>query len=55
MADSSPCYEFAYAVTRFHTLFLIGRSAEVLAVRTGFRVKNRLRDGEYMNVVFEAD
>ena len=55
MAHSSPCYEYAYAVTRFHTLFLIGRSAEVLAVRTGFRVKNRLRDGEYMNVVFEAD
>jgi SAM-dependent methyltransferase len=54
MAHSSPCYEYAYAVTRFHTLFLIGRSADVLAERTGFRVKNRTKDGEYINVIFEA-
>jgi SAM-dependent methyltransferase len=54
MAHSSPCYEYAYTVTRFHTLFLIGRSADVLAERTGFRVKKRTKDGEYINVVFEA-
>jgi SAM-dependent methyltransferase len=54
MAHSSPCYEYAYAVTRFHTLFLVGRSAEVLAERTGFRVKNRIKDGDYINVIFEA-
>jgi SAM-dependent methyltransferase len=53
MAHSSPCYEYAYAFTRFHTLFLIGRSADVLAERTGFRVKHREKDGEYINVVFE--
>ena len=54
MAHSSPCYEYAYAVTRFHTLFLLGRSADALAERIGFRVKNRSKDGEYMNVIFEA-
>ena len=54
MAHSSPCYEYAYAVTRFHTLFLLGRSADALAERTGFRVKTRSKDGEYMNVIFEA-
>jgi SAM-dependent methyltransferase len=53
MAHSSPCYEYAYAVTRFHTLFLVGRSADVLAERTGFRVKHRTKDGEYINVVYE--
>ncbi len=53
MAHSSPCYEYAYAFTRFHTLFLIGRSADVLSERTGFRVKHREKDGEYINVVFE--
>jgi SAM-dependent methyltransferase len=53
MAHSSPCYEYAYAITRFHTLFLMGRSPGTLAHRTGFRVKNRIQDGEYINVVFE--
>jgi len=53
MAHSSPCYEYAYAVTRFHTLFLVGCSADVLAERTGFRVKHRMKEGEYINVVFE--
>ena len=53
MAHSSPCYEYAYAVTRFHTLFLMGRSPEALARRTGFRVKNRIQDEDYINVIFE--
>ena len=54
MAHSSPCYEYAYAFTRFHTLFLLGRSTNVLAARTGFRVSDRTKDGEYINLVFEA-
>jgi SAM-dependent methyltransferase len=52
MAHSSPCYEYAYACTRFHTLFLVGQSAEVLAGRTGFRVSDRRKDGEYINLVY---
>jgi SAM-dependent methyltransferase len=52
MAHSSPCYEYAYSCTRFHTLFLLGRSAEVLAKHTGFQVRDRIRDGEYINVIF---
>jgi SAM-dependent methyltransferase len=52
MAHSSPCYEYAYACTRFHTLFLTGRSAEVLAGRTGFRVSDRRKNGEYINLVY---
>jgi SAM-dependent methyltransferase len=54
MAHSSPCYKYAYAFTRFHTLFLLGRSAHVLAERTGFRVRDRTEDGEYINVIFES-
>ena len=54
MAHSSPCYKYAYAFTRFHTLFLLGRSADVLAERTGFRVADRIENGEYINFVFAA-
>jgi SAM-dependent methyltransferase len=54
MAHSSPCYKYAYAFTRFHTLFLLGRSANVLAERTGFRVIDRIENGEYINLVFAS-
>jgi SAM-dependent methyltransferase len=52
MAHSSPCYEYRYAFTRFHTLFLMGRSPDILAERTGFEVTDRIQEGEYINVVF---
>lgn len=52
MAHSSPCYEKNYTFTRFHTLFLTGRSPQVLAERTGFEVVDDVRDGEYINLVF---
>lgn len=53
MAHSSPCYENNYTFTRFHTLFLIGNSPHVLAERAGFKVIDRIKDGEYINVVFQ--
>ena len=53
MAHSSPCYDYSYAFTRFHTLFLTGRSVEVLAKRTGFEIIDSSRDGEYINYVFK--
>lgn len=53
MAHSSPCYEYRYDFTRFHTVFLTGKSPEVLAERTGFRVADRITDGEQINVVYE--
>jgi len=52
MAHSSPCYEYSYEFTRFHTLFLLGKSPEILAERTGFQVADRVQDGEYINLVF---
>jgi 2-polyprenyl-3-methyl-5-hydroxy-6-metoxy-1,4-benzoquinol methylase len=52
MAHSSPCYEYRYSFTRFHTLFLLGRSPDVLAERTGFKVINRIQEGEYIPYVF---
>lgn len=52
MAHSSPCYEYNYAFTRFHTIFLTGRSPDILAERTGFKVIDRIQDREYINVVF---
>ncbi|HXG99516.1 MAG TPA: class I SAM-dependent methyltransferase [Sphingomicrobium sp.] len=53
MAHSSPCYDYAFSFTRFHSLFLLGRSPEVLANRTGFRVVDRERDGEYINLIYQ--
>jgi hypothetical protein len=53
MAHASPCYRYAYAFTRFHTLFLTGDSPGVLAERTGFRVVDREEEGEFINLVFE--
>lgn len=52
MAHSSPCYDYAYPFTRFHTLFLLGRSPFILAERTGFVAYQAARDGEYINFVF---
>jgi SAM-dependent methyltransferase len=52
MAHSSPCYEYAYPFTRFHTLLLMGKSPDVLAERTGFKVIDRVQEGEYINLVF---
>ena len=43
MAHSSPCYEYSYPFTRFHTLFLLGRSADVLAHRAGFQLVDRIQ------------
>lgn len=53
MAHSTACYEYLYEYSRFHVVFLLGRSADVLAERTGFRLVSRVNDGEYMNRVFE--
>lgn len=41
MAHASPCYEYCYAYTRFHTYFPIGRSAETLARQSGFKLVER--------------
>jgi SAM-dependent methyltransferase len=53
MAHSSPCYEYRYAYSRFHTLFLLGKSPHVLAERTGFKVIDSLYDGDYITYRFE--
>lgn len=53
MAHSSACFEYRYEFSRFHTVFLLGKSPEILAERTGFKVIDRVREGEYINYVFE--
>jgi SAM-dependent methyltransferase len=53
MAHASPCYDYCFAFTRFHSVFLLGRSPFVLAERTGFKVVDSERDGEYINYVFQ--
>lgn len=53
MAHASPCYDYCFAFTRFHSVFLLGKSPHVLAERTGFTVVDSERDGEYINYVFQ--
>jgi 2-polyprenyl-3-methyl-5-hydroxy-6-metoxy-1,4-benzoquinol methylase len=53
MAHASPCYDYCYAYTRFHSVFLLGRAPFILAERTGFTVVDSERDGEYINYVFQ--
>jgi Methyltransferase domain len=54
MAHATPCYRYAYEYTRFHVLFLTGRSPHVLAARSGFRLTGREEDGEFINCIFET-
>ena len=53
MAHASPCYRYTYEFSRFHVIFLLGNSAQVLAERTGFRLVHREEDGEFINCIFE--
>lgn len=53
MAHSTQCYDYRYAHTRFHVVFLAGKSPQILAERTGFKIVDHTRDGEYINYVFE--
>ena len=53
MAHASPCHDWSYAFTRFHVLFPMGDSPRVLAERTGFRVTDQVRDGEFICTVYE--
>ncbi len=55
MVHASPCYAYAYAETRYHVFFPLGRAPEVLAARLGVRVAGRVEDGEFIAVVFAKD
>lgn len=52
MAHQSPCYAYAYANTRFHTLFLLGDSPHVLAERTGFKAERVPAATDSINYVY---
>lgn len=52
MAHSSPCYDYVVEYTRFHTLFLTGKSPHVLAERAGFRAQEVARSGIYVNYAY---
>lgn len=54
MSHSSPCYNERYLDTRFHTVFYLENSIDIVAERTGFRILSKERDGDYINTVFEA-
>jgi hypothetical protein len=55
MVHASPCYAYAYAHTRYHVFFPLGRAPEMLAQRLGMRVVDRVTDGEFIAVVYARD
>lgn len=55
MVHASPCYEYAYADTRYHVFFPLGRAPDVLARRLGLRIADRVNEGEFIAVVFARD
>ncbi len=52
MVHASPCYAWSYAYTRFHVFFPLANAPEALAARTGYRVANRVDDGDFHARVF---
>ena len=53
MVHQSPCYEYSHAFTRFHTLFLLGKSPHVLAERTGFTAVRAVPGKDTLSYLFK--
>jgi hypothetical protein len=53
MVHTSPCYDYKYSFTRFHTLFLLGRSPFLLAEKTGFTAKPLSFNDSTMSFIYE--
>ena len=53
MVHQSPCYGYSHAFTRFHTLFLLGKSPHVLAERTGFTAVRVVPGKDTMSYLFK--
>lgn len=52
MAHSTPCYDYAFAMSQFHLYFLAGQSVERLCRKTGFELVVRKTYPEYKCCVF---
>ena len=46
LVHSTACFEYVYEWSRFHTYFFLGRSAEMLAERSGFDIQAWHQSGE---------
>lgn len=46
MAHSTGCFAYKHEITRFHTHFFVGKSADILAEKTGFKIVDRCDDLE---------
>lgn len=58
MAHSTGCFAYKHEITRFHTHFFVGRSADILAEKSGFRIVERcddLEQNDFICCVFEMD
>lgn len=56
MAHATGCFAYAHEVTRFHTHFFTGKSADILAQKAGFEIVERcddLEENDFICCVFE--
>ncbi len=52
MSHASPCYEYLYEYTRFHTILFTGKSLKRLASAARMRLGKKTRDGEFICQIF---
>ena len=52
MSHASPCYEYLYEFTRFHTVFFTGSSVKYLASQARLGLGKKMHDGEFICQVF---
>ena len=53
LVHSSACFDFEYEWSRFHTFFFLGKSAELLAKRSGFSILEWHQSGEIKSCVMQ--
>ena len=55
MSHATPCFEYKYEFTRFHLYFYLGKSRELLAEKSGLKIKSFVQDGDFMCAVYSQD
>ncbi len=55
LVHATACFEYVYEWSRFHTYFFLGKSAEILAERSGFKIHEWHQIGESKICVMKKD
>ncbi|MGF1619155.1 MAG: class I SAM-dependent methyltransferase [Rhodomicrobiaceae bacterium] len=53
IVHTTPCFDYSYDFSHYHVFFFTGRSPEILAERSGMRIEDWVRDGEYIACIMQ--